>query len=405
MKTVVLVSLLLPIASGLAALFYPIDHRFEFDFVQYWGSLRVLAQNQNPYDPMALLEAQKVVRPELDTPIMMWNPPWVILLTYPVLALPYEVSLIAWNVMSVLVYCVAVALLLPVYHGDRRHSLPLIAVSVSFFPLWVSLGFGQSSSLLLLGAVLLMRGISEQNVLILAAGSILAAVKPHLFLFFGVVAAYDIARKGSFKLFLAPLYSLALVMALSELIFPGVISWWAAAIHTPPEGAIAPFRWSVTTLVGVVRGLTATADGMLAVWPVVVIPTVAMVGYAISASLFKVKAKFPNDASGVLALSYLVSPYGWVYDAVLLLPAFMEILLRAATLTPRWSAVGIAGAAVGLQFFCYLLLWMPNLELHQGSLWWYPILIFSLWMITRFLSPELPRILSTNSSPQAVEKS
>ena len=66
------------------------------DWVEYWSAARLLWSGQDPYDPDAMLRIQRSVGSELLGPILMWNPPWLLLRLSPVLFPPFPVSALAW---------------------------------------------------------------------------------------------------------------------------------------------------------------------------------------------------------------------------------------------------------------------------------------------------------------------
>jgi hypothetical protein len=85
-------------------------------------------------------------------------------------------------------------------------------------------------------------------------------------------------------------------------------------------------------------------------------------------------------------ISFMTSPYGWTYDEIVLLPAFLQIAGRMCERPTwwRWTALGIylaANTAVPLVMF-----WWP----HDASLRW----TSPLWLLLYFLG-----LLATQTRP------
>ena len=51
---------------------------FGCDLVEYWSSAVLWLQSNTPYDFHSLLELQNKYFPDFKTPIIMWNPPWIL---------------------------------------------------------------------------------------------------------------------------------------------------------------------------------------------------------------------------------------------------------------------------------------------------------------------------------------
>lgn len=82
-----------------------VDQPFGFigsnDFVEYWAAGRLLLAGENPYDPEALLAVERAVGWPKTKPLMMWNPPWTLLLVAPFALLPFKVGVLAWLLTNI----------------------------------------------------------------------------------------------------------------------------------------------------------------------------------------------------------------------------------------------------------------------------------------------------------------
>src|ERR1700687_1555271 len=66
------------------------------DFVEYWAAGRLNAAGENPYDPEKLLPLERQAGRDTDEAVMMWNPPWTLLLVMPFGLLPARFSQLLW---------------------------------------------------------------------------------------------------------------------------------------------------------------------------------------------------------------------------------------------------------------------------------------------------------------------
>src|SRR5215471_2686853 len=56
----------------------------ENDFVEYWAAYRLYREGRDMYDPAAVLEKERTAGWKEESPLMMWNPPWILPLIAPV---------------------------------------------------------------------------------------------------------------------------------------------------------------------------------------------------------------------------------------------------------------------------------------------------------------------------------
>jgi hypothetical protein len=58
------------------------------DFAEYWSAFQLFVENKNPYSPSLTLETQRVFGPCVE-PILLWNPPWLLVLFSPLLSFDF----------------------------------------------------------------------------------------------------------------------------------------------------------------------------------------------------------------------------------------------------------------------------------------------------------------------------
>lgn len=319
------------------------------DYIQYWGAYQVAKDGGNPYSPEAMLEVQRRAGYQDHLPVMMWNPPWTLLVIAPLLGLPFESSRVLGLYVNVALLLASVFLLRSVAERSMKADLfdrPLaltVITSVLFYPALDSIHSGQTGVFLVfvvsLSLFFLSRGHQFSAGLLLS----LLSIKPHLFILLGLYAMICAVRRAPRLLIGGMLGGILLVLA-TVLIMPGVMSMWIHAMVNPPDPSIAVpvTMWWSETLPGVIRGVTYSVWGERMDWLMGGIPSVV-------ALLFIVRWRHGVfqpvlDLPFVVALSVLCAPYGWFSDYAVLLP--LHVLVISVMPTNKMIAI-LSGIQIG----------------------------------------------------------
>lgn len=340
------------------------------DFSQYWCGARLLLEGANPYDAEALFALQQQIVPSLSEPIRQWNPPTIFLFTLPFALLPYQIAQSAWVVCTLLIFGWALATLFS--HPEIRRPgslselLPMAIGLLLFFPFWETLRFGQVSAVPLLGLLLFVSLIRAPHRGLLAGFALtLSFVKPHLLflLYFWII----IGPKGrKWRRAIAGMALGGLCLSVAPLILRSTL-WqdylaallaWPLSFHTPTLGSwlqyLSPDARAIRFIPSLFAGL-----GLIII---------------VKRGVLGSPESLPSLAL-ILCASLFLSPYGWSFDQVLLLPTLL-LLLRSATWV-RWGAVAIQALAfpwtgeVPMQFY-----------------FWYPVALGILLLFTLRSSPQ-----------------
>ncbi|HQH28101.1 MAG TPA: hypothetical protein PLP17_11940, partial [Oligoflexia bacterium] len=104
------------------------------DFIEYWTAFHIAGRGGNPYDPAAMLAMQRELGRAGTQPLMMWNPPFIFVLLYPILQLPYAASAAVFFWVNVLLLIAAAVIFRSLYFpAGSPLSLPLL-VTFLFYP-------------------------------------------------------------------------------------------------------------------------------------------------------------------------------------------------------------------------------------------------------------------------------
>ncbi len=90
------------------------------DYVEYWAAGRLNLSGGNPYDPSQLEPLQLETGRYFGVPVIMWNPPWMLLLAMPFSIFTYPVSRILWLLIFVIIMIVSIDLTWAVYDGSPK---------------------------------------------------------------------------------------------------------------------------------------------------------------------------------------------------------------------------------------------------------------------------------------------
>lgn len=307
------------------------------DFGAYWTAGRCFLEGRDAYDPR---QVDRVARSHgVRQAFVTWNPPWTLSIAGIFALLPFKVAAVAWTLINVLLV-VAVALAA----GRDAGLTPFWSVSlaVTFAPIAACLGFSQWSIVVLAGAVgyreCLRSGRPFWAGVCLAA----ATLKPHLVALVWIAACVSGSLRR--RLIVASGLSAALAIAIAAVGAQqsDAFANYLHALGDPPASwpsnyfSAAPARW-------LRWGFESALPGRRLDWIAYLPLVLGASAFAWFATRRAVDDQRLFDAA--LAASALILPYGWHYDQVVLLPAYLALCAFAMRGGLRGLAVGVALAS------------------------------------------------------------
>lgn len=312
------------------------------DFIEYWTAFQLFTAQSNPYDPAALLKLQQAIGWSDATPLMMWNPPWLLLVMAPVLVFGFPQAAVIWLMINLgllgwLVYMTVDVL----FSGGitLRRMLYGVVAAATFFPMWTSLKVGQLGVFLSWAFCGAIWAIERKRPVMAGICLSLWSLKVHLFL---PVAVYLVFRsmKDPFlwRCFAYSALFLSIFIIATELYHPAAITEWLGAFEGAKKFNQLPHiqgssvqvvlveQWIAASLTGAVRMFLAE-DGLTPAWPMWVVPLIGVFIVGVAA------IRTPKDSTYLqgLCLASLVAvafaPFGWVFDFSILLPVYILTLL------------------------------------------------------------------------------
>jgi len=282
--------------------------------------------------PLMLRLSDNAIDPRLpfDAPLALALP-WV-----PLTFLPLELAFHLWQIVTLCLLLLSLMLLARWLPLGRR-SLPLAMAALLAFPAtWALFSEGQSSALLLLGAVLLVGAWRHDHWWMAAAGALLLGLKPQY------LPAYLIllGAQRQWRMLAAAVLGAA-AAGLSPLLAGGV-NGMSAMVWSALEAGQGVVRYN-ESLIGTVSPLL---PGRL--------PTIlgfSLWAFALAALALAALRGARAHAIGLAALAstvaILFSPHALPYDTVLLaVPAWLSfVLYRMQAIpspAPAWMAIALA---------------------------------------------------------------
>ena len=329
------------------------------DFVVYWATGQQLVHQANPYDPAAMMKIERDAGlPAGYGVLYMRNPPWALPVAYPLGLTGVRVGTLLWSLVLLACLWASVRLTWQIQGRPRRL---LNSLGLSFAPALMCLIVGQTSLFALLGLVLFLTFHRTRP--FLAGMSLwLCALKPHLFLAFGVVLLAWIAVNGAYKVLLGAAAALAASCAVTWCIDPTAWADYARMMRTVGiEREFIPC-WSVALRLWLsprVMSLQYLLPALASAWAL--------------AYFWKRRHTWDWLSHGnlVVLVSIVAAPYCWLFDQSIAIPALLQGAYRTRS---RAMLALLAAASVLIEIELFRGVKLPSgLFLWTAPTWlaWY----------------------------------
>ena len=287
------------------------------DFISYWAAGHQLIHHGNPYDGSAILALERSAGFTDPRPFFMRNPPSAFFLALPLGLLSAKSGVVLWSLALIVAMMTSIRLLW-VMHGRPPGRLHL--VGYLFPPTLACLLAGQIGIFILLGVVLFLY-LQRTRPYLAGAALLLCALKPHLFLPFGVVLLAWVLMSKSYKVLIGAFAALAASIALSFFLDP---AGWS---HYTAMARAANLENEMIPTVSLIFRLAVHRNWL---W-LQFVPAFLGCRWALR-YYWNNREQWSWTDHGLLLLlvSVLVAPYAWFTDETVLLPAILAGLYRAS---------------------------------------------------------------------------
>lgn len=309
------------------------------DFIEYWTAFRLFINQLNPYDPALMEQLQRPLGWSGPTPLMMWNPPWLLLIMAPILMLDFPHAATAWLCINlgligaINYFCIDLVGFRSISRLQKYLCIPL---TICFFPLYISLAVGQLGVLLAFAFIGAIWAIINKRTLLGALCLALWTLKVHLFVPVAVFLFFKSLRNPALWIFFAGGIAALSVMVLgTEYLNPGVTHAWMAAFSPSHQTSnlVVVQQWQSATLTGGIRLLFADGD-LIPLWPAIYVPAIAIIGVALCSIRLGSRLGYLEGALLSALCSMIFGPFGWVFDFTILLPGYLVGTLIALASKP-----------------------------------------------------------------------
>jgi Glycosyltransferase family 87 len=299
------------------------------DFLEYWAAGRLLLYGGNPYSPEELFQLQKEAGWTDSVPVIMWNPPWTLLITAPFGAFSYTTGQFFWLLFQVALIFFSVQQLWRIYGGAGASRfvwvLPVTFVSTTFA--FIS---GQISPVVLAGLTGFLYFQQRKNFFAAGGSAALLTVKPHLLYLFWIVFALWVWRERQWRI-LSGVLVLGCSLATIPLLFDSQVYSQYVALYKIGD-IPRPLDWLTPTL----RTATRVFIGPGHLW-LQSAPSIAGVVWILF-HWYRHKGQWEwlDQLPGVVLVSVVTSFFAWTYDQVVFFPAIVAAAIWIRQQSTDW---------------------------------------------------------------------
>lgn len=352
------------------------------DWQAFWSAFQLFRSAGNPYDPSSLFAVQQAAGSEVNGVLMFWNPPWLFAALWPVLALPVETSVQVWFALNLLFAFAAGVLSWRIARpGEDIQLLPCVLATLSCFPFYFALWFGQLSVFIVLCLVVVCFAFSRGHDKLGAISLIFSAVKPNLVFHFAVYFLFWalLRQRKAVFLYLVIFFALItgpLLIQNSDVYFQWLdaVSGSASASALENGWLVSPAQWRTTTVATL---LSTYAGGKFYAAFCWLMPAAGIV-LVVFLSRFERFSRWESAFPYLLCLSIIFAPYAWIHDYFLLMP--VQVMICALVFKDGYgiskrvvviaALVAIEGLGLAMPFYG------NNRHL---SFTWIPVAMLLLW--------------------------
>jgi len=284
------------------------------DSIQYWATGTLLLHGQNPYSVASVQALETSQGYPAARPLMLRTPPWSVWMVLPVGLLSAFWAWVVWLAILFASLVVSMRICWRMY-GDGPHPpAAFLLAGYLFAPVAACLVAGQMGMVLLLGIALFLL-LGQDRPFLAGAALLIPMAKPHIFaLLWAILAVWVISRKR-WSLLGGIAAAFLLANSIAVAFDPAIFRHYREMLQ---QQAIQ--HEFIPALSGMIRGIFFRRF----FW-VQFVPT--GLGLMWSAWYYwknRMIWNWRKHGPAVLVVSLLTTPYSWMTDEVVLLPAILQ---------------------------------------------------------------------------------
>ena len=338
------------------------------DSIAYWAAGHLLLNRQDPYDQREVLRLERQHGYSADRPLVLRTPPWSLFLVVPLgLADPFW-SWLVWTGILIGSLVVGMRLCRRMYGGESVPQNLFATVGYLFAPVPACLVAGQMGLVLMLGVALFLLWEKEHP---FRAGAVLILpfAKPHLLSLFWLILVLWVILYKQLRVATGFLLTFVVVTLVPLALDRSIFHDYREMLHVASIQ-----REFIPALSGVIRLLFFRNYFWVQFLPLIV--------GLIWGIIFFIRRRpgwdWRRDGPALLVVSVLTTPYGWLADESVLLPAILQALVLIYQVRANMKVrTKVALAMFALLNFLLLLILRSKIPFSTGIYFWSTLVWFS----------------------------
>ena len=348
------------------------------DSIQYWATGTLLVHRQNPYSVSSVEALESSQGYPADRPLMLRTPPWSVWMVLPEGLLNSFWAWVLWLGILLASLVISMRISWRMYGDGSSPPGAVLLAGYLFAPVAACLVAGQMGMVLLLGIALFLL-YEKEYPFVAGAALLIPMAKPHIFALLWLIVAVWVIDRKRWTLLAGAAMAFLVANLIAVAFDPQIYLHYREMLH---QQAIQ--HELIPSLSGMIRGFFSPRR----FW-VQFVPTA--LGLLWSAWFYWKNRQVWNwrqHGPAVLVISLLTTPYSWVTDEVVLLPAILQaaVWLNRAKLRLRSQLVILL--FIFLDFVMFLILW-AQVPPATGIFFWSSLVWLSWYWYAKSFSPDV----------------
>jgi hypothetical protein len=358
------------------------------DSIQYWATGKLLIHHENPYSVRDVEVLESSEGYSSDRPLMFRCPPWALWIVILPGVLSAYWAWVVWLATLLLSLIVSMRLIWRMYGEGPKPADAFLVAGYLFSPVPACVVAGQVGLLLLLGIVVFL-AFEQKRPFLAGVALMLPMVKPHIFALLWPILAIWILSRRKWSLLAGFVSAFLIAMAMALAFDPSVFIHYREMLH---QQAIQ--NEFIPALSGMIRALFFHR----VFWVQFVPLGLGLLWCAWYYWRNSDNWNWPRQGLVVLVVAVLTTPYAWLTDEVVLLPAMLQgiIWMSGTKLKLRSQFVVVLFVLLDLVLLLIVAFQIPPAT---GIYFWSSLVWFSWYLYARTFKQD--RHCSSNVTAEA----
>ena len=349
------------------------------DTTAYWAAGKLLIHRQNPYSVPSVLALQHSQGYTSDKPLMLRPPPWSVWMVLPLGLLPSAYwAWAAWLAVLFASLVISIRISWRIYgDGGPRPSNLFLLASYLFAPVVACLVAAQMGIVLMLGIAIFLL-LEDDHPFLAGAALLIPLAKPHIFILVWPILAVWVVTRKRWSLLGGAVTAFLLASSIALALDPAIFRHYREMLH---QQAIQ--NEFIPSLSGMIRVLFFRRFFLVQFVPM-------SLGLLWSARFYwrnRMVWSWSGQGPALLIVSLLTTPYSWMSDEAVLLPAILQGIMwvARAQLTLRSQFMILMFACLDLLL---LLILRAQVSHSTGIYFWSSLVWFSWYWYAKSFSKD-----------------